>query len=122
MNQDTEFKEILRAVSLITGISEELIKSKTRKQDIKDARFLFFFYCKKNTIYFYKQISGYLNRHHSTAINGVKKFRDLSNNEDKLMNQYLRLCNVLDPEILKNDCSKELAQNLEILKQIENQL
>jgi chromosomal replication initiation ATPase DnaA len=120
MNED--FQKILKAVSLITGIPETQIKSRTRRREVKDARFLFMYYTKTNTNYIYKQIGWYFGRHHATVINSVKKFMDLSKNEPVLMNQYLRLCKIMKEENFKNEYSPEIKHSWEVFKETENQL
>ena len=65
--------EILKDVSIRMGIPIEKLKSKTRKREIVDARYIYFRRAKEITKASTTKIGEYVNRHHATVIHGIKE-------------------------------------------------
>lgn len=73
-----ELKLILKLICTTTAIREELVKSNTRKEEVVNARFLFFHFANRYSNSDYKQISKYVNRSDKTyfyALKMVQQYR-----------------------------------------------
>ena len=67
---------MITEVSKITGISEEDILGKSRKQRISDARHLYFFVLRENG-FSISDIARLSERNHATVIWGINSFKNL---------------------------------------------
>ena len=76
--------EILRDVSKKTGVSMELLQSKSRDREITDARFIYFRRAKERTKYSLKRIGMEVNRDHATVLHGIKE----ANETDQVIELY----------------------------------
>lgn len=64
---------ILRAVSAVTRVSMDELKSQARFKRIIDARMIYYYLARTLTKASYPQIAHTVNRDHSTAMHGVSK-------------------------------------------------
>jgi len=82
----TDLRKILENVSDKTGISVEDLKSKWRKREVVDARFLYYRLAKECTKESLMRIGEYINRDHATVMSGLKQVYDTK----ELIEQYNR--------------------------------
>ncbi len=120
-----DIDNIVLTVSKNTGIEVKDILSKSRKRNIKDARFMAIAYARLNRNYKYFDIATYFDRDHTTIINAVKIFLNLIEYDKIMFNVYLGVCRDLKGKWV----SVKIKDNLETynqivnnVKQIENQL
>jgi len=93
-----KLENILNVVCLVTNVSEEDIKSSTRKKDAMDARRVFFYTVKFNTNIRLAQMSKFLNRHHATAWHSINVMNDLLEYDKETKETVLKV-----NELLKKD-------------------
>lgn len=60
------------------GVSKDLLKSKSRKREIVEARQLFFALLKRDSTYSLASIGKLLNRDHATVLHSLRAVRDLN--------------------------------------------
>jgi len=65
--------DIISAVKHATGLEWDIIVSKSREMEIKDARHLLAYFLRVKTKLTWKKIGFIINRDHATAINGHKQ-------------------------------------------------
>ncbi len=75
---DIDKLERFRYVLSLTGMSEQLIQSKTRKHEVVEIRHMLMYFCVTELNMGLKETGLYVgNKDHSTVIHGRDKFRDL---------------------------------------------
>lgn len=68
---------ILLAIEELTGINERLLKSKTRKREIVEARYIFFKIIRDNTRKSLAVIGEKFRKDHATVLHGLKTHENL---------------------------------------------
>lgn len=75
-------EKILNAVSEVTGVPQQKIKSDDSTLDVVRARLMYYYLCDENRI-LSEIYSVYVGRSSSTARNGVKSFKDFMQRNEK---------------------------------------
>jgi len=82
-------EQIIEAVSTVTGITHEAMKSHSRKREIVEARFIAMWFIKEETALSLKEIGGcFGGRDHSTAIHAIQTINDLLITDKKLQAKF----------------------------------
>lgn len=73
---DAEWTEAMRVVSIVYDVTPDAILDKGRTTNLKDARHLFCYLCRKHLKMTFLSIGKILQRDHSTVINSVQVYED----------------------------------------------
>jgi chromosomal replication initiator protein len=77
----------MKAVSQVFDISEKEIKSRSRKRNIADARFIYCYITKKKLHYTLNAIGSTINRDHSSVIHAIKMATILGDQNVRIKNR-----------------------------------
>lgn len=106
---------IFNAVESESKITKDLILHKTRKKEIKDARFIVCHYIKEYTGIPLLNIAHAVGRSdHSSAFNALKKYGHYFENESYFRNLSIKIGNVIKEEKIKAEEIAEANQTSEI--------
>jgi len=68
-------KNLFERIEIVTGVTSDELKSRSRKRDYSDARKIFFYHCVENLEITTVESGKLLNRDHSTVIHNVNAAR-----------------------------------------------
>jgi len=80
-------RSAMKAVSEMFNVSTEEIKSKSRKRNIADARFIYCYITKKKLHYTLDVIGKTINRDHSSIVHSIKMVKILEDQDIKIKNR-----------------------------------
>ena len=104
--------KILNTVSNFYDIPTELIKSKTRKEQVVHARQVYMYLSKKYTKHSLSQISMVCNRDHSTVIHAIKVIKDQIYIDKEIMAEIEEIeRNFINPLVVQDINLLQLSKN-----------
>lgn len=109
--------QVLMAVCEVTGISEEVLKSKDTKRYICDARHAFFYLAMLNRDYKFSldELGNYLNRDHATVLHSKRVTEDFMLVDKQFKRMILKISKLL-PSIITPMTNEEKQTAIKLLK------
>jgi len=107
-----QLTKILTTVSNFYEIPADLIKSKTRKDEVVHARQVYMYLSKKYTNLSLSQISMVCNRDHSTVIHAIKVIKDQIYIDKEIMAEIEEIeQNLINPLVVQDINLLQLSKN-----------